>query len=116
MYLPTLQVPSAAVSHTRDFLSLSLYYRRDLQALSAISLFHHHGIFLRVFTSQTLWPRSDFSLAITGFINGVTTDGYPYLKSAIESRRNRTSRAYYDELPWEDDGLVTDERLRYQEN
>lgn len=114
--IPALRVPKAATSDAKDVLVLALYYRWALQALSAMSFFHNRGIFLRVFTSQMVWLRSDFSLAIAGFINAVTTDDYPYTKSTIAHRRNETSRAYYEELPREDDGMVTDESLRYEEN
>jgi hypothetical protein len=114
--LPVLQAPMAANPNTRDVLVLSLYYRWAQQSLSAMSFFHHRGIFLRVFTSQMVWLRSDFSLAITGFINAVTTNDYPYTRSTIYHRRNHTSRAYDEEVPREDDGMTTDEGFRYEEN
>lgn len=116
MGLPALEVPTAANLNSKDVLVLSLYYRWALQALSAMSFFHRRGIFLRVFTSQMVWLRSDLSLAITCFINAVTTDEYPYANSTIDYRRNQTSEAYYDELPCEDDGMITDEAFRYQAN
>ncbi|KAJ4371055.1 hypothetical protein N0V86_008750 [Didymella sp. IMI 355093] len=116
MALPELSSPATPVLSPNNVLALSLYYRWALQALSAMSFFHQHGIFLRVFSSQMVWLRSDFSLAITGFINAVTNDDYPYTNSSEEHLRDQTSREYYDELPCEDDGMVTDEWIRYDED
>jgi len=70
MDILALKEPGAATSNLNDILVLALYYRWALQALSAMSFFHDHGIFLRVSTSQMVWLRYDFSLAITGFIKG----------------------------------------------
>ena len=47
---------------------LSLYYRWALQVLSAFSFLHSRSIYVRSFSSRFVWLRSDFSLAITGFI------------------------------------------------
>ena len=115
MDLPSLTAPKAATSNSKDALVLALYYRWALQALSAMSFFHDHSIFLRVFTTQMVWLHSDFSLAITGFINTVTTDDYPYLNSTTDHRRNQMSSEYFDELPCENDGMATDEPFRYGE-
>jgi hypothetical protein len=116
MALPELSSTATPVLSPNDVLALSLYYRWALQVLSAMSFFHQHGIFLRVFSSQMVWLRSDFSLAITGFINAVTNNDYPYTDSGEEYLRNQSSKEYYDELPCEDDGMITDEWIRYEEN
>lgn len=116
MALPALMTPESATSQPKKMLILSLYYRWALQALSAISFFHHHGTFLRVFSSQMVWLRSDFSLAITGFINAVTKTEFPHIESPEIYLRDQPSREYYHELPREDDGMVRDEYTFYEED
>jgi hypothetical protein len=56
------------VSHN-DRILLALYYRWALQILSAFKHLHSHGVLIRVFSSPLVWVRSDFSLAITGFLS-----------------------------------------------
>ncbi|KAF1967910.1 hypothetical protein BU23DRAFT_658135, partial [Bimuria novae-zelandiae CBS 107.79] len=51
-----------------DQLTRSLYYRWSLQALSALSFLHSHGILVKSFCWTNIWLRSDFSLAHTGFV------------------------------------------------
>lgn len=93
-------------------LTLSLYYRWALQSLSAISYLHSQGIFLRVFSSQMVWVRSDFSLAITGFINAIHQSEFTYTSDV---HGYHMSEEYDAELPREDDGMVSDEWLTYQD-
>ena len=105
MDLPAFKTPISSSSSRKDVLVLSLYYRWALQSLSAISFLHSHAIYLRVFSSQMVWLRSDFSLAITGFINAVTQSKFPHK----DLPHDQPSQEYQDELPLEDDGMVTDE-------
>jgi len=77
--LPAMTVPIPETPSRNDRVMLSLYYRWALQALSAISLFHSRSVFLRIFSSQLVWLRSDYSLALTGFISAdVTGDKTDY--------------------------------------
>lgn len=48
---------------------LSLYYHWALQTLSALRFVHSHSVYLSDFCTQTVWPGSDFSVAITGFLS-----------------------------------------------
>ncbi|KAJ4352497.1 uncharacterized protein N0V89_007845 [Didymosphaeria variabile] len=50
---------------------LSLYYRWALQTLSALLFLHSHNIYTCNFSSHGTWLRSDFSVAVTGFICAV---------------------------------------------
>ncbi|KAJ8110047.1 hypothetical protein OPT61_g7000 [Boeremia exigua] len=65
---PALTVPLAQDLSRNDRLLLSLYYRWALQSLSALKFVHSRSVFIRNFCSQLVWLRSDFSLAITGFL------------------------------------------------
>jgi hypothetical protein len=77
--LPTMNVPVPSVQNTSDKLMLSLYYRWALQGLSALSFLHSNKIYLRTFSSQQIWLRSDFSLALTGFVGAdITGDKNDY--------------------------------------
>ncbi|CAN9280107.1 unnamed protein product [Alternaria alternata] len=64
MTTPVQETPSR-----EDKIMLALYYRWALQALSALSFFHSRSVYLTFFSSRNVWLRSDFSLAITGFIS-----------------------------------------------
>ncbi|KAF1961823.1 hypothetical protein CC80DRAFT_589314 [Byssothecium circinans] len=69
--LPVMPVPVPkfdAISRN-DRLLLSLYYLWALQALSAMTFFHSRSICIRNFSRRHVWIRSDYSLAITGFIS-----------------------------------------------
>ncbi|KAF2742120.1 hypothetical protein M011DRAFT_462663 [Sporormia fimetaria CBS 119925] len=74
--LPTLEVQQkeditiAAHSEETNFL-LALYYRWALQALSELRFLHSHGVYIKFMSSQNVWLRSDYSLAITGFISAI---------------------------------------------
>ena len=59
-----------------------------------------------------VWVRSDFSLAITGFINAIHRSEFMYTSDV---RGYRTSEEYNAELPREDDGMVSDEWLTYED-
>ncbi len=48
---------------------LALYYRWALQSLSALSFFHSRSVYPTFFSSTNAWLRSDYSLAVAGFIN-----------------------------------------------
>jgi hypothetical protein len=77
--LPIMTVPIPETPSRCDRIMLCLYYRWALQALSAISFCHSRSVFLRVFSSQLVWLRLDYSLAITGFISSdVTGDKTDY--------------------------------------
>ncbi|KAJ4334688.1 hypothetical protein N0V95_009111 [Ascochyta clinopodiicola] len=65
---PALIVPLPQDLSRNDRLLLSLYYRWALQALSAFKFAHSRSVFIRNFCPQLVWLRSDFSLAITGFL------------------------------------------------
>ncbi|KAH7093063.1 hypothetical protein FB567DRAFT_587509 [Paraphoma chrysanthemicola] len=66
--IPALTVPLPQEMSRNDKLLLFLYYRWALQVLSAFRFAHSRSVFIRNFCSQLVWLRSDFSLAITGFI------------------------------------------------
>jgi hypothetical protein len=77
--LPTMNVPVSSSQNTNDKLMLSLYYRWALQDLSALSVLHSNKIYLRTFSSQQIWLRSDFSLALSGFVGAdITGDRTDY--------------------------------------
>ncbi|KAF1923448.1 uncharacterized protein M421DRAFT_425820 [Didymella exigua CBS 183.55] len=66
--LPVMTVPVPAKRDRNDQTMLSLYYRWALQGLAALAALHSRGIYLRTFSSQMVWLRSDYSLALTGFV------------------------------------------------
>ncbi|KAJ6194670.1 hypothetical protein J3E72DRAFT_403195 [Bipolaris maydis] len=66
--LPALTVPLPQDLSRNDLLLLSLYYRWALQVLSALQFAHSRSVFIRNFCAELVWLRSDFSLAITGFL------------------------------------------------
>jgi hypothetical protein len=76
--MPVMTVPVPAQPNRQDSIMLRLYWRWALQGLSALAAVHSHGIYLRTFLPDQIWLRSDFSLALTGFIGadilGDTTD------------------------------------------
>jgi hypothetical protein len=72
--LPVMTVPVPAKPDRNDKTMLSLYYRWALQGLSALSALHSRGIYLRTFSSQMMWLRSDYSLALTGFVGAEIVD------------------------------------------
>ena len=55
----------------------ALYYRWALQALSAVSFLHSHGILTKGFGYKNVWLRSDFSIALTGFVNSLIDGKQP---------------------------------------
>ncbi|CAN9203253.1 unnamed protein product [Alternaria alternata] len=67
--LPVMTTPVQETPSREDKVMLALYYRWALQALSALSFFHSRSVYLTFFSSRNVWLRSDFSLAITGFIS-----------------------------------------------
>ncbi len=70
--LPTLRVPVVlSDQNPEDKIMLSLYIRWALQLLSALTFLHEHDVFMRAFNAESIWVRSDFSLALTGFVGGV---------------------------------------------
>ncbi|KAI4960941.1 hypothetical protein J4E86_002568 [Alternaria arbusti] len=73
--VPAMTVPVVAqtMSHD-DKIMLSLYYRWAIQALSAFRLMHARSIYTGFFSSQLVWIRPDFSLAVTGFISATATE------------------------------------------
>ena len=66
--LPAMTVPVLQTLSQTDRVMLSLYYRWALQVLSAFSYLHSRSMYIKNFSSQLVWLRSDYSLAITGFI------------------------------------------------
>ncbi|KAH3973099.1 hypothetical protein HBH64_051450 [Parastagonospora nodorum] len=66
--LPAMEVPVPETQTSNDRVMLSLYYRWALQGLSALNFAHSRSVFLRAFCAQMVWVRSDYSLALTGFI------------------------------------------------
>ena len=72
--LPVMTVPVSADPGRNDKTMLSLYYRWALQSLSALGALHSRGIHLRTFSSQMMWLRSDYSLALTGFVGAEIAD------------------------------------------
>jgi hypothetical protein len=78
----TTPVPEEPTSS--ETIMLHLYYRWALQSLSALSTLHSKGIYLRTFSPQQIWLRSDFSLALTGFIGAdITGDKTDYLEGGL---------------------------------
>lgn len=69
--LPCLKIPVEKVEPKENRIILALYYRWALQALTALSFLHSHGVHAKFFSSQNVWLRADFSLAITGFISAI---------------------------------------------
>jgi hypothetical protein len=67
--LPVMTIPIPEMPSREDKIMLALYYRWALQALSALSFLHSRSVYLTFFSSSNVWLRSDFSLAITGFIS-----------------------------------------------
>jgi hypothetical protein len=67
--LPSMTVPILVTGSWEDTVMLSLYYRWVLQALSAFKFLHSRSVYLKSFSSEFVWLRSDYSLAITGFIS-----------------------------------------------
>lgn len=92
--LPVMTVPVPETPSPNDKVMLSLYYRWALQGLAALSFVHSHSIYLRTFSAQQIWLRSDYSLAITGFINADITG---------------------DKTDYGEGGMVTDESMPYDE-
>jgi hypothetical protein len=79
MTLPVMTVPVPKAQNQNDKMLLKLYYRWALQGLSALGFLHSHGVFLRTFSPQLIWLRSDYSLALTGFVTAdITGDTTPY--------------------------------------
>jgi hypothetical protein len=76
--MPVMTVPVPANSSRGDTFMLRLYYRWALQGLSALATLHSKDIYLRTFSTEQIWLRSDLSLALTGFVGadilGDTTD------------------------------------------
>ncbi|KAI4665300.1 uncharacterized protein J4E78_002760 [Alternaria triticimaculans] len=68
--VPAMTVPVVAqtMSHD-DKIMLSLYYRWAIQALSAFRFIHARSMCIGFFSSQLVWIRPDFSLAVGGFIS-----------------------------------------------
>ncbi|XP_014556235.1 hypothetical protein COCVIDRAFT_38105 [Bipolaris victoriae FI3] len=66
--LPALTVPLLQDLSENGRLLLSLYYRWALQVLSALQFAHSRSVFIRNFCTELVWLRSDFSLAIAGFL------------------------------------------------
>ncbi|KAH7083221.1 hypothetical protein BKA63DRAFT_146653 [Paraphoma chrysanthemicola] len=66
--IPALTVPLPQELSRNDRLLLCLYYRWALQVLSAFKFAHSRSVFIRNFCSRLVWLRSDYSLALTGFI------------------------------------------------
>ena len=68
--VPAMTVPVVAqtMSHD-DKIMLSLYYRWAIQALSAFRVMHARSMCIWFFSSQLVWIRPDFSLAVGGFIS-----------------------------------------------
>ena len=92
--LPVMTVPVSADPGRNDKTMLSLYYRWALQSLSALGALHSRGIHLRTFSSQMMWLRSDYSLALTGFVGAEIAD---------------------DETDYGEGGRVREELMEYDE-
>lgn len=69
-----MTVPVPANPDRNDKTMLSLYYRWDLQGLSALHDLHTHEVYLRTFSCQMMWLRSDYSLALTAFVGADIAD------------------------------------------
>lgn len=92
--LPVMTVPLPSTPSKNDKIMLSLYYRWALQGLSALGFVHSHSVYLRTFSTQQIWLRPDYSLALTGFISADITG---------------------DTTDYGEGGLVTDESMPYDE-
>lgn len=94
MTLPVMAVPVSETPTRNDKLMLTLYYRWALQGLSALGFVHSHSVFLRTFSSQLIWLRSNYSLAITGFVGAeITRDNTDYGEGGLAGDESMT----YDE-------------------
>ena len=73
--VPAMTVPVVArtMSHD-DKIMLSLYYRWAIQVLSAFRFMHARSMCIGFFSSQLVWIRPDFSLAVGGFISATATE------------------------------------------
>ena len=68
--VPAMTVPVVAQTMSYDDkIMLSLYYRWAIQALSAFRFMHARSMCIGFFSSQLVWIRPDFSLAVGGFIS-----------------------------------------------
>ncbi|KAI4704705.1 hypothetical protein J4E89_009582 [Alternaria sp. Ai002NY15] len=68
--VPAMTVPVVAQTMSQDDkIMLSLYYRWAIQALSAFRFMHARSMCIGFFSSQLVWIRPDFSLAVGGFIS-----------------------------------------------
>lgn len=105
--LPAISVPVSAMMSKNDRLLLSLYYRWALQVLSAMSFMHSRSVYIKNFSSQLVWLRKDFSLAITGFICASAPEIEEELSQDTESKGAGSN--------WDGGELVRDEAVVYDE-
>lgn len=66
--MSTTTTTTMDVASREDTVMLSLYYRWALQVLSAMQFMHTRHLYLKSFSAEFVWLRSNYSLAITGFI------------------------------------------------
>jgi len=126
--IPVMTVPVAQTISQEDKIILSLYYRWALQALSAFRFMHSRSVYVGFFSSQLVWIRSDFSLAVTGFISaGATGIEDEFWKDAAEeskARREESSASQEEDhegnsasgCDWSDGEWAGDERMLYYES
>jgi len=72
--IPVMTVPVAPTMSREDKIMLSLHYRWALQVLSAFRFMHSRSVYAGFFSSELAWIRTDFSLAVTGFISASATE------------------------------------------
>ncbi|KAI4694288.1 hypothetical protein J4E81_006504 [Alternaria sp. BMP 2799] len=102
--LPAMTLPVPEKPSREDRIMLALYYRWALQSLSAIAYFHSRSVYLTFFSSTNVWLRSDYSLAIAGFINvdGPELDAESRRDAWKEAKRSERRERRYQE--WYDAG------------
>jgi hypothetical protein len=103
-----MTIPILEKQSREDKIVLSLHYRWALQALYALGFMHSKSVNIKIFDSTNVWLRSDYSLALTGFIcawapeieKRFRADGRAEIKR--QEREERENQAWIAGTPVED--------------
>jgi hypothetical protein len=106
--VPVINIPISEKQSREDRIVLSLHYRWALQALSALGFMHSKSVNIKIFDSANVWLRSDYSLALTGFIcawapeieKRFRADGRTEIKR--QEKEERENQAWMAGVPVED--------------
>jgi hypothetical protein len=92
--LPVMTTPilHPDLQSREDRLMLSLYYRWALQSLSALALLHSKTVNIKYFTQDNVWLRSDYSVAITGFISACAPEIEKQFRKDGKAEANKRSK------------------------